>query len=114
MTECSFFLFLRGRGAFCDDANDTILVFPLGNKWSRTPSDMFQGSGAKFTMLGRFPDPFVSHHLIQFPFLPETGFEYWSDPGNRQHGVINWQVNGGQTFKSIRTCCWTRSGHGRD
>ena len=25
------------------------------------------------------------------------GFEYWSDPNNRQDGFINWQVNGQQT-----------------
>ena len=31
-----------------------------------------------------------------FP-LPKTGLEYWSDPGNRQDGFINWQVNGQQT-----------------
>jgi hypothetical protein len=37
---------------------------------------MFQGSGDKFTTLG---------------------FEYWSDPGNRQDGFITWQVDGQQT-----------------
>ena len=27
----------------------------------------------------------------------QTGFEYWSDPNNRQNGFINWQVDGQQT-----------------
>ena len=29
--------------------------------------------------------------------INQTGFEYWSDPNNRQNGYINWQVDGKQT-----------------
>ncbi|PPR01618.1 hypothetical protein CVT24_005845, partial [Panaeolus cyanescens] len=43
---------------------------------TRVPSDMFQGSGANFKTFG---------------------FEYWSDPNNRQDGYINWQVDGRQS-----------------
>ncbi|KAF8964548.1 beta-glucan synthesis-associated [Flammula alnicola] len=41
------------------------------------PSDMFQGSGANFKTLG---------------------FEYWSDPKNRNDGTITWQVDGAKTY----------------
>jgi len=37
---------------------------------------MFQGNGDNFKTLG---------------------FEYWSDPNNRQNGFINWQVDGQRT-----------------
>lgn len=37
---------------------------------------MFQGSGANFKTFG---------------------FEYWSDPNDRQAGYINWQVDGKQS-----------------
>ncbi|KAF8810897.1 beta-glucan synthesis-associated, partial [Phlegmacium glaucopus] len=43
---------------------------------TRTPSDMFQGTGNNFKTFG---------------------FEYWSDPNNRQNGFINWQVDGKKT-----------------
>ena len=58
---------------------------------------MFQGSGAKFTKLGNV-FLILSSVTISFKFpLSGTGFEYWSDPGNRPDGFINWQVNGQQT-----------------
>ena len=37
---------------------------------------------------------FLSPSLIS---INQTGFEYWSDPNNRQSGYINWQVDGQQT-----------------
>jgi len=42
---------------------------------TRTPSDMFQGNNNFKTL----------------------GFEYWSDPNNRENGFISWQVDGQQT-----------------
>ncbi|KAK2459278.1 hypothetical protein APHAL10511_008699 [Amanita phalloides] len=44
---------------------------------AKLPSDMFQGSGQ------------VYHTM---------GFEYHSDPSNRQTGFITWQVDGAQTY----------------
>ncbi|KAF9044091.1 glycoside hydrolase family 16 protein [Panaeolus papilionaceus] len=43
---------------------------------TRVPTDMFQGSGTNFKTFG---------------------FEYWSDPNDRQAGYINWQVDGKQS-----------------
>ena len=60
---------------------------------TRTPSDMFQGSGDNFKTLGTY----TSSLSCLFIFLTIAGFEYWSDPNNRQNGFINWQVDGQQT-----------------
>ena len=38
---------------------------------------------------------FVS--LLSSQSINQTGFEYWSDPKNRQNGFITWQVDGQQT-----------------
>ena len=62
---------------------------------TQTPSDMFQGNGDNFRTLGKFYYFFVSHSSFSYEYW--TGFEYWSDPNNRQNGFINWQVNGQQT-----------------
>ncbi|PPQ73668.1 hypothetical protein CVT26_010760 [Gymnopilus dilepis] len=43
-----------------------------------TPTDIFQGSGDNF-------------HTF--------GFEYWSDPKNRQDGYITWQADGQKTYQ---------------
>ena len=59
---------------------------------TKTPSDMFQGSGAKFKTLGK-----SLLFLMSLISINQTGFEYWSDPNNRQNGYINWQVDGKQT-----------------
>lgn len=53
---------------------------------------MFQGSGAKFKTLGK-----LFLFLVSLISINQTGFEYWSDPNNRQNGYINWQVDGKQT-----------------
>ena len=53
---------------------------------------MFQGNGDNFRTLGKSFLFFTSHISIN-----QTGFEYWSDPNNRQNGFINWQVDGQQT-----------------
>ncbi|KAL0958584.1 hypothetical protein HGRIS_013925 [Hohenbuehelia grisea] len=45
---------------------------------TRTPSDMFQGSGKRFT---------------------QFGFEYWADPQNRDDGYVAWQVDGQQSVR---------------
>ena len=60
---------------------------------TETPSDMFQGSGDNFRTLGK---SFFFSHLSHLT-INQTGFEYWSDPNNRQSGFINWQVDGQQT-----------------
>ena len=39
----------------------------------------------------------IFHLVLLFLFFLTIGFEYWSDPNNRQDGFINWQVNGQQT-----------------
>ncbi|KAF8624603.1 hypothetical protein AX17_007096 [Amanita inopinata Kibby_2008] len=44
----------------------------------RVPSDMFQGSGQVFRTLG---------------------FEYWSDPKNRDQGFVTWQVDGTPSYR---------------
>jgi hypothetical protein len=59
---------------------------------TQTPSDMFQGNGDNFKTLGKSFLFLTFSHLIN-----KTGFEYWSDPNNRQNGYINWQVDGRQT-----------------
>ena len=59
---------------------------------TRTPSDMFQGNGNNFKTLGK--SFLVLASLIS---INQSGFEYWSDPNNRQNGFINWQVDGQQT-----------------
>jgi hypothetical protein len=59
---------------------------------TQTPSDMFQGNEDNFRTLGK--SSFFSPSFIS---INQTGFEYWSDPNNRQNGFINWQVDGQQT-----------------
>ena len=59
---------------------------------TQTPSDMFQGNGDNFRTLGK-----LFLFLISLISINQTGFEYWSDPNNRQNGFVNWQVDGQQT-----------------
>ncbi|KIM38469.1 glycoside hydrolase family 16 protein [Hebeloma cylindrosporum] len=47
---------------------------------TRTPTDMFQGSGANFKTFG---------------------FEYWSDPNDRNAGSITWQVDGKRSHRVL-------------
>ncbi|CAA7270511.1 unnamed protein product [Cyclocybe aegerita] len=49
---------------------------------TRVPADMFQGSGANFKTFG---------------------FEYWSDPNDRQAGYVNWQVDGARSHRVSAT-----------
>ena len=41
------------------------------------PDDIFAGSGAQFSTFG---------------------FEWWSDPNNRQNGYVTWQAGGAVTY----------------
>ena len=40
---------------------------------------------------------FFFYHLSYAHDKTFKGFEYWSDPNNRENGFINWQVDGQQT-----------------
>ncbi|KDR79505.1 hypothetical protein GALMADRAFT_1243340 [Galerina marginata CBS 339.88] len=58
---------------------------------TRTPTDIFQGSGANY-------------HTF--------GFEYWSDPNDRNAGTITWQADGQKTHQVLASAVAPDQGTG--